>query len=175
MEIDPLSIDVKSGYLTTLEGRGEYKEALAQADENMNFNKEYRRGMRGVATFSFHLGQYERVIEISEKELTAKNSQEFAWLSLLVTSHHRTGQTEKRDERLKQLEILAKTDTKALFALAENYGELGRFDEALAALEKCIEVREERMMWVKVEPRLGPLRGNARFDEMLRRMNLANG
>lgn len=173
MEIDPLSQDVKSGYLTILEGRGEYAEALAQAQENVKFNKEYRRGLRGVATFLFHLGEYSRVIEIAEQELTAKNSQQFAWLSLLVTSHHRSGQNRKRDERLKQLEELAQTDTKALYALAENYVELDRTDDALAALEKCIEVREERMMWLKVEPRLAQLKGNARFDEMLRRMNLA--
>jgi tetratricopeptide (TPR) repeat protein len=172
IEIDPLSQDVKSGYLTVLEGRGEYAAALAQAQENVNFNKEYRRGMRGVATFLFHLGEYPRVIEIAEQELTAKNSQEFAWLSLLVTSHHRSGQRGKRDERLKQLEEAAQTDTKALYALAENYAELGRTNDALAALEKCIEVREERMMWLKVEPRLAHLKGNARFDEFLRRMNL---
>lgn len=174
MEIDPLSQDVKSGYLTVLEGRGEYAEALAQAQKNVSFNKEYRRGLRGVATFLFHLGDYARVIEISEQELLAKNSQTFAWLSLLVTSHHRLGQIEKRDERLKQLEALAQTDTKALYALAENYAELGRTDEALAALEKCIAVREERMMWLKVEPRLAQLKGNARFAEILRRMNLSN-
>ncbi len=174
MEIDPLSQDVKSGYLTILEGRGEYAEALAQAQENVNFNKEYRRGMRGVATFLFHLGEYPRVIEISEQELTAKNSQEFVWLSLLITSHHRSGQTGKRDERLKQLEEVARTDTKALYALAENYAELGRTNDALAALEKCIEVHEERMMWLKVEPRLALLKGNARFEGILRRMNLAN-
>jgi DNA-binding winged helix-turn-helix (wHTH) protein/TolB-like protein/Flp pilus assembly protein TadD len=172
MEIDPLSQDVKSGYLTILEGRGEYAEALAQAQENVKFNKEYRRGMRGVATFLFHLGEYPRVIEISEKELTARNSQEFVWLSLLVTSHHRSGQTGKRDQRLKQLEELAQTDTKALYALAENYAELGSINEALATLEKCIEMREERMMWLKVEPRFAELKGNARFKEILRRMNL---
>jgi DNA-binding winged helix-turn-helix (wHTH) protein/Flp pilus assembly protein TadD len=172
LEIDPLSQDVKSGYLTILEGRGEYAEALAQAQENVKFNKEYRRGMRGVATFLFHLGAYPQVIDISEKELPAKNSQEFVWLSLLVTSHHRSGQNTKRDERLRQLEELAQTDTKALYALAENYAELGRTDEALAALEKCIEVREERMMWLKTEPRFAHLKGNARFEEILRRMNL---
>jgi tetratricopeptide (TPR) repeat protein len=138
----------------------------------VKFNKEYRRGMRGIATSLFHLGQYPQMIDISEKELPAKNSQEFVWLSLLVTSHHRSGQNAKRDERLTQLEKLSQTDTKALFALAENYAELGRIDEALAALEKCIEAREERMMWLKVEPRFAYLKGNARFDEILRKLNL---
>jgi len=28
------------------------------------------------------------------------------------------------------------------------------------------------MMWLKVEPRFAHLRGNARFNEILRRMNL---
>jgi TolB-like protein/Flp pilus assembly protein TadD len=174
MEIDPLSQDVNSGYLTVLEGRGEYAEALALAQENVKFNKEYRRAMRGVATFLFHLGEYPRVIEISEQELPVKNSQKFVWLSLVITAYHRTGQAEKRDEKLKQLEELAQTDSKALYSLAENYAELGRSDEALAALEKCFEMREERMMWLKVEPRFATLKGDARFHEILRRMNLAN-
>jgi hypothetical protein len=64
------------------------------------------------------------------------------------------------------------TDTKALFALAENYTELGRHDEALTALEKCIEFHEGRMMWLKGEPRLALLKGKARFDEILRRFTL---
>jgi DNA-binding winged helix-turn-helix (wHTH) protein/TolB-like protein/Tfp pilus assembly protein PilF len=173
MQIDPLSQDVKSGYLTILEGRGEYAEALTQALENQKLNKEYRRGLRGVATFSFHLGDYARVIEIGERELTEKDSQKFAWLSLLTAAYHRTGQAEKRDEKLKQNEELAQTDSKALYGLAENYAELGRFNEAIAVLEKCFELREERLMWLKVEPRFAALRNDPRFQEMLRRINLA--
>ena len=174
MEIDPLSQDVKSGYTSVLEGRGEYKEALTQALENQRLNKEYRRGLRGVATFSFHLGDYARVIEIGERELPEKDSQKFVWLSLLTTAYHRTRQTEKRDRILKENEELAQTDSKALYGLAENYAELGRFDEAFAVLEKCFEMREERLMWLKVEPRFADLRNDPRFQEMLRRMNLVN-
>ena len=173
-EIDPLSQDVKSGYLAVLEGRGEYTAALAQALENQRLNKEYRRGWRGVATFTFHLGDYAKVIEIGERELLEKDSQKFAWLSLLATAYHRTDQTEKRDEKLKQNEELAQTDSKALYGLAENYVELDRFDEAVAVLEKCFELREERLMWLKVEPRFDGLRNDPRFQAMLRRMNLAN-
>lgn len=173
LELDPLSQDVRSGYLPVLEGRREYAEALTLAQENVKFNKEYRRANRGVATFLFHLGEDAQVIEMAERELPVKNSQQFAWLSLLATSCHRIGQADKRDETLRQLKELAKSDSKALYSLAENYAELGRFDEALAALERCFEVREERMIWVKVEPRFANLKDDPRFQEILRKMNLA--
>lgn len=174
VEIDPLSPSVKGGHLTVLEGRGEYAEALALARENVKFNKEYRTGKRGVATFLFHLGEYSEVIEIGEQELPEKNSQKFVWLSLLATAYLKIGQTEKADEKLRQLEELSRTEPKALYALAENYAERGRFDDALAALEKCFEQREERLIWLKVEPRFAALRGDARFLEILQKMNLAD-
>lgn len=171
-EIDPLSQDVKSGYVTVLEGRGEFGEALARAQENFKFNKEYRIGKRGVATFLFHLGQYRQVVEIGEEELPQKNSQKFVWLSLLATAYHRLGETEKHEEKLRQLEKLAETEPKALYALAENYTELGRTDEAVAVLERCFELREERLMWLKTEPRFAGLRKDARFQELLRKIRL---
>ena len=174
IEIDPLSPDMKAGHLILLEGRGEYAEALRLARENVKFNKEYRIGKRSVATFLFHLGEYPEVIEIGEQELPEKNSQKFAWLSLLATAYLKIGQTEKADEKLRQLEELSQTEPKALYALAENYAERGRADEAIAALEKCFELREERLMWLKVEPRFAALKDDARFQEILRKMNLAH-
>ena len=170
MEIDPISQDIKAGHITVLEGRREYTEALALSREYAKFDNLPKRA---EATFLFHLGKYAEVIEISEHQLAEKSTQRFVWLSFLATAYHRTGQAEKSDETLKQLEELAQTDTKALYSLAENYTELGRFDEALAVLEKCFAIREERMMWLKVEPRFVGLRNDSRFQNILRKMNLA--
>ncbi len=172
--IDPLSPDIKAGHFSVLEGRREYAEALALARENVKFNKESGFGRRALATYSFHQGEYMQVIEISEQELLRKNSQRFVWLSLLANAYSKVGQPEKADENLKQLEELSQTDTKALYSLAENYTERGRFDEAIAVLQKCFELREERMIWLKVEPRFADLRNDARFQELLQKMNLAN-
>lgn len=174
MAIDPLSTDIKAGHFTVLEGRREYAEALTLARENVKFNKESGLGKRALATHSFHQGDYAVVIEISEQELVKKNSQRFVWLSLLANAYTKTGQPEKADENLRQLEELSQTDTKALYSLAENYTERGRFEEALAVLQKCFELREERMMWLKVEPRFADLRNDARFQQLLQKMNLAN-
>lgn len=73
---------------------------------------------------------------------------------------------------LKKLETLAQNDTKALYSLAMNYAESGKNDEAILSLQKCFDQHEERMIWLNVEPRFENLRGDARFDELLRKMNL---
>lgn len=172
LEIDPLSQDMKSGLLTVLEARGEYAQALELARENFKFNKEQRLTKRGLATFLFHTGDYVQVIEIGEQELPDKNSQKFVWLSLLATAYTKIGQTEKADEKLKQLEQLSQTDTQALYSLAVNYAELGRVDDAIVVLHKCLEKREERLMWLKVEPRFANLKLDSRYDAIIKQMNL---
>jgi adenylate cyclase len=91
---------------------------------------------------------------------------------LLATAYHRIGEIQEGEEKLRQLEETAQTESEALYSLAENYAELGRTDEAIAALERCIQVREERLAWVKAEPRFANLKNEPRFHDILRRMNL---
>ena len=79
---------------------------------------------------------------------------------------------DKAETALRQLEELSQRDTKALYSLAMNYTELNRIDEAISALQKCFEMREERMVWLKVEPRFANLRADMRFQELLQKMNL---
>lgn len=173
IEIDPLTPDVQAGRLAVLEVRGEYAEAAALAREFADFDKQRPLARRGLATFLYHLGDYASVIEICEEDLPKNAGQKYIWLSLAAAAYRQTGQTAKHDEKLKRLETMSETDTQALYSLAENYAELGRIDEAIAALEKCFETREERMAWIKTEPRFARLRSDPRFQEILRKMNLA--
>ena len=72
------------------------------------------------------------------------------------------------------LKKLAENDPKPLYFLALSDSEIGRTDEAIAALQKCLELREERMIWNKDEPRFDNLKDDARFQEILQKMNLVN-
>ena len=114
------------------------------------------------------------MIEIGEASLTkTPNKTPFAWLSLLAASYEKIGQPEKAVAALKQLQALGQTDSKGLYSLTMNYAETGHLDEAFEALDQCFEMREERMVWMKIEPRFANLRNDPRFQNLLRKMNLS--
>ena len=56
--------------------------------------------------------------------------------------------------------------------LAMACSDLGRKEEAIRLLKECLQAHEDRMVWIKVEPRFDPLRTDERFRTLLRKMNL---
>jgi TolB-like protein/DNA-binding winged helix-turn-helix (wHTH) protein/tetratricopeptide (TPR) repeat protein len=59
------------------------------------------------------------------------------------------------------------------FNIALVYNALGETDQALAWLEKGYEKRDPRMTWLKTDARLNNLRGDPRFQDLLRRVGFA--
>ena len=58
------------------------------------------------------------------------------------------------------------------YVKAVMYAELGEKDKALAILNNLYEDRSAQLLRLKVDPRLDSLRDDARFAELLERMNL---
>lgn len=171
--IDPLSEAVLASRFAVLEARGEFAEAISQAEDFLRVNPDSFQANRAYGTFLYHTGNYAKVIEIGEKILEKNPKRKhFAWLSLLASAYWKIGQIEKAEAMLAELEDQSANDTKALYSLAMNYAETDRFDEAIAALEKCFESREERMVWLKVEPRFARLRQLPAFQNIIKKMNL---
>lgn len=170
-QLDPIS-DIPARF-TILEARGDYDLALKESEDFLRENKGSNPAARAYATFLYHKQNFPKVIEIGEDSLAKDPGKtSFAWLSLLAASYHRTGQPDKMEEALMQLKILSQTDSKALYSLAMNYAELERTDEAIGALQQCYAQREERIVWMKIEPRFANLRSDLRFQELLEKMNL---
>ena len=60
------------------------------------------------------------------------------------------------------------------FVLLQVYVATGRKEEALAFIEKSYREHSNLVTTLKVEPALDPLRGDPRFQELLRRVGLAD-
>jgi serine/threonine protein kinase/Tfp pilus assembly protein PilF len=59
------------------------------------------------------------------------------------------------------------------FGLVEDSARIGDRDRAFQGLEQAFQHRDHRMTQLRVDPILDPLRSDPRFDEVLKRMNLA--
>ena len=172
-EIDPRSADLGVPLFAILEKRGEFDEALKvlQATLEMDENSHFAR--RGIGKIYLLKGDYAKVIESGKALFSNPKDTDFAWASMLATAYYKTGQPEKAAEMQHHLKKMAEKDPKSLYFLALHESELGRAGEAFAALQKCLELREERMIWTKDEPRLANLKNDFRFQEILRKMKLA--
>lgn len=179
-EIDPLSQLILMMHFPILEARGDLDEALEMAEDFYLFEKGNNIAAMAYATFLYHKGDHAKVIELGTESLNKQsktdkeNSYAFKWYSLLSAAYHKSGKTAEAAEMLARLEALAQTDSKSLHTLAVNYAEMGLTDKAIEALQKCLEEREERMIWIKSEPRLANLRNDPRFTDILRKMNLSD-
>jgi eukaryotic-like serine/threonine-protein kinase len=56
--------------------------------------------------------------------------------------------------------------------LAFVHARLGNFDRAFHWLDQAVSERSTRLLWLRVDPRADPLRGDPRFDAVLRRLSI---
>lgn len=173
IEVDPVTPMVEDVKFAILESAGRFDEGLKIAESRYNFDKQNQTARRALPTFLFHTGQYERAITVTEEMAVSDRGRLFVWSSLLATLYSKTGNPAKAGEHLQKLEEMSKENSKADYSLAINYAELGRVDDAFAALERCFNLREERLVWINVDPRLTSIRDDARFRLLVEKMQFA--
>jgi thioredoxin-like negative regulator of GroEL len=173
-QIDPLSRRILVNYLALRTFRREYNETLPIVQQIVNLEEDKADDMRLLSIDFLMRGDYAKVIEIGN-EVSAKDGgkriSEYMTANLAV-AYARTGQEAKSKELLAYLESRAKTNSEAAFRLAMALSDLGHREEAIRLLEGCLQAHEDRMVWIKVEPRFDPLRNDERFRTLLRTMNL---
>ncbi len=173
-ELDPRSADLGVPLSGILEKRGEFDEALRVLQSTLDMDQDSRFARRGIANAYLLKGEYTKVIELGNDESPNPRETDFAWTSMLATAYHKSGQFAKAKEMRNRLKKLAERDPKSLYFLAYHDSEIGRLDEAIAALWKCIELREERIVTTKDDPRFAAIKDDPRFRAILQKVNLAD-
>lgn len=171
-ELDPRSADLGVPLSGILDRRGAFDESIRALESTLEMDKDSRFARRGIANSYLLKGEYTKVIELGKAAFPNPNDADFAWASMLATAYHKVGQLDKSRAMRDRLKRMAETDPKSLFFLALHDSEIGRKDEAIAALQKCIDMREERVVTTKDEPRFAGLKDDPRYHEILRKLNL---
>lgn len=170
LELDPLStsINVDQGLPLFFarrytEARELYKKALEFDPKNWYGHLRLGEVCEGAKDYACATSELTRAAALSNDDSSVK--------AQLARTLALAG---KRDEARKLLdELTAKTAPRSSpYYIALAFAALNETDKAIKNLNRALAEKDKWIGWARVDPRLDPLRRDARFDDFLNRANL---
>jgi tetratricopeptide (TPR) repeat protein len=164
LEIEPLSIVINRLYGDALFCSKRYDEALAQLKKTLELDPAFPTTHLSLSGLYQVTGKYTESVEsyakyqdLSGRPQPAKLAREsFAARGWQGYLNEMTGT---------QRPIGVSPFIAATFLV-----QLGEKDKAFAELDKALDNREYLLLYIKIDPRLDPLRDDPRLNELIRRM-----
>jgi TolB-like protein/Tfp pilus assembly protein PilF len=169
-QLDPLSLIIATDHSAILYYSRQYDRAIAQARAVLDMDPNFDRAWGLV--FGAHV-QQGRFGDAEADMARSPADSPWTWTHKAYL-YGRWGRTAEAEQALAKFEQLApqlgsyRTEA-ALIA----YAGTGRADQAIALLQKAYSEHSSVVTNLKVDPVYDPLRGDARFQDLLRRVGLA--
>jgi tetratricopeptide (TPR) repeat protein len=163
---------VSSIYANTLYFARQYDSSVAQLRKTLDMDPNFPLAHYYLGLAELQLGKNQEAIEEYQKALNLSDGQAMMRCAL----GHAYAVSGKRNEALKTLADLQDAPGRYVepVDIALVQAGLGDKAKALQWLEKAYEDHSQRFSWIKVEPRFDILRGEPRFQDLLRRMGLGS-
>jgi tetratricopeptide (TPR) repeat protein len=172
-EIDPLSASAAFSTATALQYAGQYSEALAESDRALQLDSAnpIAHVVRGRV-----LAALERFDEAKEEFAAAIGSNHGSDFLHAEMASADAG-AGRRDDALKlaatlEAKFAAMPDRAEPELLVYLYAQLRDADKAFAWIGRALDTTPDRMLWLKVDPRVETLRRDPRFALLLTKMGL---
>jgi TolB-like protein/DNA-binding winged helix-turn-helix (wHTH) protein/Flp pilus assembly protein TadD len=166
-ELDPLSLLMRSSVGRFLYYARRYDEAIPELKKTLELDPSRVYARLYLALCYEGKGSYAEALNEFEQFSAAFGGVPSVGLAHLYAVK---GETEKARQIVKGLRSDA-GDSDWVF-LSGVYAALGEKDEAFDCLQKAYQTHDFYLSFVKVDPHLDPLRSDARFVELLRRIGL---
>lgn len=165
LELDPLNQDSYENWVGALYDARRYAEAVRFAEETKRKSPELYDDTLILGHCLVMLGRLRQAKEQYSMLKPDRWERLTGEAVILARSGDRAG-AEQKIQRMQSLYGDA-----ASYQYAQIYANLGDNDRALASLEHAWSVRDPGLFNIRVDPFFDPLRKNARFQAIVRRMN----
>jgi TolB-like protein len=150
---------------------GEKEEAIKTLETALRLFPQTVSVIRNSARIFAENGEYEKVIKLFEKELSAidLHNLQAEILGPVGVAYYKRGNKSKSTEILNEL-LSRKINfarSEASYSAAQIYVAMGEKDMALQCLEKSYTRHEMGMVFLKADPIFRPLHGDPRFETLL--------
>ena len=173
-QLDPVSPFVNTWAGAAYFFAGRVEDARASLQRVLELEPSYSDASLVLARNYVSKAMYQEAIVELQTALTFNATEPFV-LGALAHVYGRVGRVEdalKLVGELKRIEAERGNAPMSPFPFVWAYAGLGDKDQAFVWLERSYQQRRQRMVWLNVDPLLGPLRSDARLHDLVRRMGL---
>jgi tetratricopeptide (TPR) repeat protein len=167
-ELDPQSVVISLQLASPYMFSRQYTQAIPKIREALKLNPEFPLGIYMLATCYEQLGRFDEAL--AEYRRIAGTSLGLTGLGYV---YGRSGRQQEARRILQQLLSGSKRDDLSAYHVARVYAGLGNAGQTFAWLKKARDARDERLVMVKVDPKLDTLRTDPLFSDLLRNLGLA--
>lgn len=170
IELDPLSMIILCEGARDLYIARQYDEAIDQYEKSIEVDSKFPIAHKGLAEVYVQKGMYDAAVREIERAIALSRRSTFI-LDDLGYIYASAGKKKEATKVLEDLARLAADEYVPAYGVAVIQAALGDREAAMTWLEKAYEERSF-LVYAKVDPVFDPLRKDARFVALLRKMGL---
>jgi len=171
-EIDPLSLNIGSGFGTYFFFTRQYDRAIEELKKTVEMDSSFAEAHWMLALTYEQQAMYEQSLAELRRlqELAASDSLDVnATLAHLLAA---SGKSKEARKLLAELQTPVQQRYVSPYNLAVIYHALGDNEQSFALLEKAYSERSLRPVWLKFDPRLESIHADPRFADLMKRVGL---
>jgi serine/threonine-protein kinase len=171
-QIDPLSLatGVNAAIVNYFARR--FEQSIEKSDKTLEMDPRFIQAYEFLGRAYEQKGRDEEAIAAFQKALELRSDYTHC-LGPLGRSYAVSGRRDEARRILDQLKELSKRRYVMPYHIATIYAALGDRDQAFAWLEKAYDARDDRLIFLKVDPFWDSLRSDRRFANLERRVGLS--
>jgi tetratricopeptide (TPR) repeat protein len=171
--LDPLSVLMQANLGITYYRARRYDEAVRQMRRTLDLDPHYMLAHLNLGMILSASGAHDDAMRAFQR--AREYAPEVAdGLALLGYGYARQGRTEEARQVVAELRRWSEKQYVSPYPRAAIHVALGEWPQALADLEQAYDDRSWLVGMLKVDPMFDPLRGDERFERLVRKLNLTD-
>ena len=171
VEIDPLSLAINTDYGELLYYARDYDAALDQYGKALELDPHFYSAHLGLGGVLLQMGRYDEALFVLRRASELSGDSNDA-LAALARGHAMTGDRQAARQILARLDEMSRTQYVSAYGKAAVLASLQEIDAAFISLQRACDEHAAWSIYVGVDPRLDPLRADARFGGILKTVGL---
>ncbi len=166
-ELDPLSLPINGSVVYVLYFGRQYDEAIAAGKKTLEMDAAFPLTHQRLGLAYVQKRMYREAIDEFQQAANNSNRAPLAIVSL-GHAYAVSGNRVEAQRVLAELKDLSQRRYVSPYSMATIYVGLGEKEQAFQWLQKANDERNTELVFLKVDPRLDPLRDDPRFQELVR-------